>query len=416
MEKIVPVLRQNRWVKAKLWIKANLMVTVIFTLFMTWVGISVSVFYFEDSVKDANIHSLQDGLWWGIVTFLTVGYGDRYPVTGGGRLFASLLMVVGVVTMSIVTAKISTYFLEQALAKGRKTVDTAKLKNHFVICGWKEDMEDLLLHILMCNPDMEPKNLVVVAPLSEAMVDGLKQHAVLSEVQIVIADFIHESNLRRAAPERARRILILADESPTSDGKQPSESEVDARTIMAAMTLSQIARGTLVAAEIYDPKMDHYLKIANVSEVIYTREYSRLILGNATAGTGIANVLYEILSPQTPVKIITTPIPEALVGKTYGEIKLGWTSFHGRSLLLGILENTGNSDSVRNRALRNAQKTANMVELVQNLKRVKSLRFNNPIFSPPNDFIVAEGSLAITLEHKEEEANAQQAGTQATAS
>ena len=172
------------------------------------------VYWLEDAVKDSNIHSLQDGLWWGIVTFLTVGYGDKYPVTGQGRLFASFLMVVGVVTMSIVTAKISTYFLEQALAKGRKTVDTAKLKNHFVICGWKDDMEELLLHILMCNPDMEPKDIVIVAPLSEILVDSIKQHPTLNEVQMVVADFIHESNLRRAAPERARRILIVADQTP----------------------------------------------------------------------------------------------------------------------------------------------------------------------------------------------------------
>ena len=63
-------------------------------------------------------------------------------------------------------------------------------------------------------------------------------------------------------------------------------------------------------------------------------------------------------------------------------------------------DDTGNSDSVRNRALRNAQKTANMNELVQNLKRVKSLRFNNPVFAPPNDYVVSEGSLAITLDHQ----------------
>jgi voltage-gated potassium channel len=399
-----PQAKVSRWIKFKLWVKRHLMINVVCTLFLTWVGISASVFAFEDAVKDANIHSFQDSLWWGMVTFLTVGYGDRYPVTLPGRLFASLLMVVGVVTMSIVTAKISTYFLEQALAKGRKTVDTAKLKNHFVICGWKDDMEDLLLHILSGNPDLQARDIVIVAPMSDSVVDALKQHPQLADVQMVVSDFIHENQLRRAAPHLARRILILADQSPNAEGKAPSETEVDARTIMAAMTLSQIARGTLVAAEIYDSKMDHYLKIANVSEVIYTREYSRLILGNATAGTGIANVLYEILSPQTQVKIITTAIPDALAGKTWGEVKRGWTEHVGNSLLLGVLENTGNSDSIRQRALRNAQKTANMSELVQNLKRVKSLRFNHPVFSPANDYVVAEGSLAIILANDAEEA------------
>jgi voltage-gated potassium channel len=393
---------KNRWIGLKGFFKVHLLWTVICTLILTWVGISASVFWFEEAASDSNIRSLQDGLWWGVVTFLTVGYGDKFPVTRNGRLFATLLMIVGVVTMSIVTAKISTYFLEQALSKGRKTVDTDKLKNHFVICGWKEDMEELLLHMLACNPDMQAKDIVIVAPLPEIHIASLKQHPDLADVQMVIADYIHESHLRRAAPERARRVLIVADQTPAADGKQPSESEVDARTIMAAMTLSQIARGTLVSAEIYDPKMDHYLKIANVSEVIYTREYSRLILGNATAGTGIANVLYEILSPQTSVKIITAQIPETLVGKTYGEIKRSWSAHYDNSLLLGILENTGNSDSVRHRALRNAQKTANMGDLVSNLKRVKSLRFNHPVFAPPNDYVVAEGSLAITLNNHAE--------------
>jgi voltage-gated potassium channel len=392
------------WKLARSWVKKNLMMSVIGFLMAAWFVVGYFVYLFENSRADANIHSFADGLWWGVVTFLTVGYGDRYPVTVEGRLIAVFLMVTGVITMSIVTAKISTYFLEQALAKGRSTVTTEKLKNHFVICGWKEDMEDLLQHILANNHDLEAKDIVVVANVVDSVLTAMKQNSILSDVQWVVGDYIHESQLRRAAPEKARRVLILADQTPLANGQKVSESEVDARTIMAAMTLSHFARGTLVAAEIYDPKMDHYLKIANVSEIIYTREYSRLIIGSATAGTGVANVLYEILSPQTAVKISTTAIGEEFLGKSYADLSQVWMINHPNSVLLGILENTGNSDSIRSRALRNAQKTANMSDLVENLRKVKSLKFNNPVFSPPGNYLIHEGCLAIVLEshgHKE---------------
>ena len=41
--------------------------------------------YFESSVKGSNILTCADALWWAVVTVTTVGYGDRFPVTAGGR-------------------------------------------------------------------------------------------------------------------------------------------------------------------------------------------------------------------------------------------------------------------------------------------------------------------------------------------
>ena len=90
----------------------------------------------------------------------------------------------------------------------------------------------------------------------------------------------------RAAPESARKILILADTSLGPDGKKANAMETDARTIMTAIALSNIAKETVVAAEIIDPSLDHYLKIAGVGEIIYSREFSRLMLGSASGGTG----------------------------------------------------------------------------------------------------------------------------------
>lgn len=50
----------------------------------------------ERSSPDANILTASDAMWWVYVTITTVGYGDRYPVTGAGRLVGVLVMTMGV--------------------------------------------------------------------------------------------------------------------------------------------------------------------------------------------------------------------------------------------------------------------------------------------------------------------------------
>lgn len=51
---------------------------------------------FESSSADANIKTGGEALWWSIVTLTTVGYGDFFPTTAGGRVVAALVMGVGV--------------------------------------------------------------------------------------------------------------------------------------------------------------------------------------------------------------------------------------------------------------------------------------------------------------------------------
>lgn len=57
---------------------------------------SVSVLWFEEHSPDANITTGGDAQWWAIVTITTVGYGDKFPVTPGGRITAMFVMFAGV--------------------------------------------------------------------------------------------------------------------------------------------------------------------------------------------------------------------------------------------------------------------------------------------------------------------------------
>jgi voltage-gated potassium channel len=57
---------------------------------------AVMVLQFESTSSDANIETGGEALWWALVTLTTVGYGDFFPVTIGGRVTAAVVMVAGV--------------------------------------------------------------------------------------------------------------------------------------------------------------------------------------------------------------------------------------------------------------------------------------------------------------------------------
>lgn len=72
---------------------------LVTAMVVTMAGLAAAcwaVLYFEGQDPSANITNPGDALWWAVVTMSTVGYGDYYPVTTGGRLCAVVLMVTGI--------------------------------------------------------------------------------------------------------------------------------------------------------------------------------------------------------------------------------------------------------------------------------------------------------------------------------
>lgn len=84
------------------------------------------VLLFEDSAKGSNIHSYGDALWWAVVTVTTVGYGDRYPVTAGGRVVATVLMLVGIGLIGVLTATVASVFIKEHADSNKEEIK----KNH----------------------------------------------------------------------------------------------------------------------------------------------------------------------------------------------------------------------------------------------------------------------------------------------
>lgn len=74
---------------------------------------ALAVLHWERSAPDANITSVGDALWWAAVTMTTTGFGDRYPITGMGRVVGVALMVGGTIILGTITAALFSWMTEQ---------------------------------------------------------------------------------------------------------------------------------------------------------------------------------------------------------------------------------------------------------------------------------------------------------------
>lgn len=120
--RILKLMRYNRaikhFTKAISMAKEEILLFLIVTLILIYFS-AVGIYYFEHEVQPDNFSSIFDSLWWAIITLTTVGYGDVYPITAGGKVFTFFILMIGLGIVAIPTGIISS-----ALTKSVDKKDT----------------------------------------------------------------------------------------------------------------------------------------------------------------------------------------------------------------------------------------------------------------------------------------------------
>ena len=113
------ILAVDRLTEALNEIRRELLALVILSLMLVYLA-ACGIHYFERVEQPEEFGSILDSMWWAIVTLTTVGYGDVYPITPGGKLFTALVTLIGVGLIAIPSGLLASVLTEARVERKKE--------------------------------------------------------------------------------------------------------------------------------------------------------------------------------------------------------------------------------------------------------------------------------------------------------
>tara|TARA_B110000238_G_scaffold198337_1_gene242771 strand:- start:376 stop:1122 length:747 start_codon:yes stop_codon:yes gene_type:complete len=112
----------NRFHIAARIVKEEMVLFFIVTAIFIFLA-SAGIYFFENKAQPELFSSVVHSGWWAISTLTTVGYGDVYPITVGGKIFTFFILLIGVGVVTVPAGLVAS-----ALSKAREIEEKDNIK------------------------------------------------------------------------------------------------------------------------------------------------------------------------------------------------------------------------------------------------------------------------------------------------
>lgn len=245
-------------------------------------------FFLAERAGDPTL-SILDGLWWGIVTLTTVGYGDLAPKSGTGRLIGSMMMVAGMFTLALFSGIVGQTLLRSVLSIREEKLRMSAMMNHIVVCGYEASTR-MLLDTVHKEIDVDAHQVIIFS-LGERPADIPPGYTWVS------GDPTKESALGKVRMAYAAATIVVGHRSTLPQA-------ADATTILTTFTIRAYLRKhpiglrrshpLYVVAEILDAENVEHAYKAGADEVIETTRLGFSMLTHAIVQRGSAGIMSKI--------------------------------------------------------------------------------------------------------------------------
>lgn len=227
-----------------------------------------------------------DGLWYTVVTMTTVGYGDFFPKTSGGRfLIGWPVMAFGIGLLGYALSLIAAAFVTSQ-TKEMKGMSSFSLKDHIVFFNYPGVSKLLrLIEELFLDPSIGKHTPLV---LVDEELDELPAELVKLGVHYVRGNPVRDETLNRACIDSARHAVILC----RNEGLTSSDN----LNVTIALAIEGRNQKVNTVVEIIDPASEELLKKAGCDKIVCTSRFGSHFLSQELLNPGVQEVIEDLLS------------------------------------------------------------------------------------------------------------------------
>lgn len=297
-----------------------------FALFAIIFG-AVGLSQFEMNDPNSNITSTADAFWKSLFSLMAGEYAD-FPVTLGGKIVFFILLIFEMGVFAMLTGTISAIMMDKLKETTmHKHTNPEELDKHVIICGFGQKTIILAREFLL-DPLFKDSELLIISEKPD-IIEEMQRHGIdTNRVSIISEDFTSISALKKAGVERARLAVITSERSGNR-----STQDVDARTILAALTIEKLNPAIHTSAEIYNEEYASHLKMGGVEDVVIQGEVSGKLLARISIHEGLLKFFTDLLSRESGNTLSFIDAEPEFVGKDYNEVALTLHSTKGYSLV-----------------------------------------------------------------------------------
>lgn len=276
-------------------VQTRLELKVVGFVALFWTFGSVGFYLFESPVNPEL--TLADSLWWSVVTMTTVGYGDYYPQTFGGRfLIAFPAMIAGGGVLAYGLSVITTYLIEEK-TKELRGMQTFNYRRHIVLINFPGEAKLVeMIDELRHDKHLDDRELVLLTDQIEEIPESLAR----LHVHFVKGSPINEEALERAGLAKAADVILFA--------RSERDENSDSFNLGVLVALQSINDNLTIVVECVSPLHKELMLKAGASTAICVTELTTQLLAQAREGLQIQQLFNDLASNRTPQQVDAVPL------------------------------------------------------------------------------------------------------------